>query len=121
MNKANDEISKLTNIIKNLNINLEKNYSKENSKNTNNKTNLQKVTDNSESNKIKKEDDDEYSFTMKIKIANGQMRNLKINIKSDPFKLVEEVKKNKSKKENPKIITEESLKKIINLPKIISK
>ena len=29
----------------------------------------------------------------------------------NPFKLVEEVKKNKSKKENPKIITEESLKK----------
>ena len=32
-------------------------------------------------------------------------------ITKNPFKLVEEVKKNKSKKENPKIITEESLKK----------
>ena len=59
LNKANDEISKLTNIIKNLNINLEKNYSKENSKNTNNKTNLQKVTDNSESNKSLVDNEDE--------------------------------------------------------------
>jgi hypothetical protein len=32
-------------------------------------------------------------------------------ITKNPFKLVEEMKKNKSKKENPKIITEESLKK----------
>ena len=48
------------------------------------------ITDMRKKNKIKKEDDDEYSFTMKIKIANGQMRNLKINIKSDPFKVANE-------------------------------
>ena len=59
--------------------------------------------------KIKKNNDD--YFIMKIKIPNGQMKSIKINIESDPYKIANEFCKVYSIKENMK---QKLIKNIIN-------
>ena len=67
--------------------------------------------------KIKKEENNDF-FTMKIKIPNGQMKNLKIDIKSDPYKISNDFCKIYSIKDDVK---QKLIKNIINCQNVFLK
>ena len=67
--------------------------------------------------KIKKEENNDF-FTMKIKIPNGQMKNLKIDINSDPYKISNDFCKIYSIKDDAK---QKLIKNIINCQNVFLK